>query len=291
MESIIDKYLCLIVDKLECSLFGHDSNSERGRRIDRPLLVTHTDFVLSDFVNHLQLQAFFGLLFNIYLFAVLFFYVPFNFSLCWTCSPPMTIWLTLMGIMSTLVIIPKVILLRKLIRIEEASDSSSANYFLWSFFHSRAFLFDRKVSFAIKIAYVIGFVLFNIIGLNQAGCESVFGLVTFLLMCFLVTIIASFWKRLTNLVETIRLETVFQSVKETFIDGIHSFEVINGKEYKERFIMRDHSCAICYENYNDQSVLRVMKCPGSHGFHKECIDKWLDNSGRCPQCNLSVLGE
>jgi len=291
MESVIDKYFCLIVDKIECSLFGHDNSSEQGRRINHPFLITQTDFVRTDFVNHLQLQAFFGLLFNIYLFAVLFLYVPINFSLCWTCSSPMTIWLAFMGVMSTFVIIPKIILLRKLLRIEETSDPLAINYFLWSFFHSKAFIFNKRVSLAIKAAYLVGFGMFNIIGLNREGCESMFGLVAFLLMCFLVMIVASFWKQLNNFLATIRLETVFQSMKETFIDGIYSLEVINGSVFKERFNTRDPSCSICFNDYEDQSVLRVMKCPGSHAFHKECIDKWLENNGRCPQCNLSVLGQ
>ncbi|KAH9107676.1 hypothetical protein AeMF1_017019 [Aphanomyces euteiches] len=48
------------------------------------------------------------------------------------------------------------------------------------------------------------------------------------------------------------------------------------------------SCCICYEDYAEGDVLRILsKC--KHDFHLECLDKWaltLANSTRVPSCPL-----
>jgi hypothetical protein len=43
------------------------------------------------------------------------------------------------------------------------------------------------------------------------------------------------------------------------------------------------TCPICLDDYSDESKVRLLKC--EHGFHPECIDKWLtDCNYKCPVC-------
>jgi hypothetical protein len=42
-------------------------------------------------------------------------------------------------------------------------------------------------------------------------------------------------------------------------------------------------CAICLDSFEKDSKLRILKC--EHGFHVDCIDKWLtDCNYKCPVC-------
>ena len=293
MELLIDKYFCLIVDRLEFSLFGSTAESDQDQtNPHRPLLISHQNFVFSEFVSQLQIQAFFGLLCNFYLFAVLLLYVPNNILWCWSCSPSMTVWLIITGTISTIVIIPKVILIRKLLHIEDEGDTSQAKYYLWRFFQSKVFIFNKRVNNVILISYLAGLILFNIVGLNRDGCETVFGLVAFLFICFLVPIIISLWKIVSNLIDSGRLDTIFETINDTFAEGVQSLKEMIYCEYAKKSKRNEqNTCSICYEAYEECNMLRIMKCPGSHAFHKECIDKWLAKSERCPQCNLNVLGK
>ncbi|XP_042448054.1 RING-H2 finger protein ATL40-like [Zingiber officinale] len=40
-------------------------------------------------------------------------------------------------------------------------------------------------------------------------------------------------------------------------------------------------CSICWEEFIDGDVVRVLSAC-NHGFHKQCIDKWLIRNDRCP---------
>ncbi|EXC10653.1 RING-H2 finger protein ATL45 [Morus notabilis] len=48
-------------------------------------------------------------------------------------------------------------------------------------------------------------------------------------------------------------------------------------------------CAICLENFKYGDECRIfVAC--NHGFHRACIDKWLDRDHHCPLCRASVRG-
>jgi len=50
---------------------------------------------------------------------------------------------------------------------------------------------------------------------------------------------------------------------------------------------QDNECAICYEEFNEKSVIRKLNCP--HMFHKNCIDQWIDRKKfTCPLCNKKL---
>jgi hypothetical protein len=55
------------------------------------------------------------------------------------------------------------------------------------------------------------------------------------------------------------------------------------KTYEEVDNEKHKTCAICLEDYDKESQLRILKC--DHSFHKDCIDKWLtDCDYKCPVC-------
>ncbi|OAC99030.1 hypothetical protein MUCCIDRAFT_19663, partial [Mucor lusitanicus CBS 277.49] len=42
-------------------------------------------------------------------------------------------------------------------------------------------------------------------------------------------------------------------------------------------------CQVCLDSYQSEDYVRVLEC--HHGFHKDCIDKWLtEGQNRCPLC-------
>jgi hypothetical protein len=42
------------------------------------------------------------------------------------------------------------------------------------------------------------------------------------------------------------------------------------------------TCAICIDNYETNNVARRLRC--MHYFHKNCIDRWLQDKNICPLC-------
>lgn len=58
------------------------------------------------------------------------------------------------------------------------------------------------------------------------------------------------------------------------------------------YIQQDDNCAICFDNFEDNQIIRQLPC--SHRFHAECVDHWLLNSSsQCPMCrrNLGTTSE
>jgi amino acid transporter len=52
-----------------------------------------------------------------------------------------------------------------------------------------------------------------------------------------------------------------------------------------KIISSREECSICYEENNNPCV--VLKC--KHLYHKECIDKWLQEHTTCPQCRYDLV--
>ncbi|GMI89466.1 Arabidopsis Toxicos en Levadura 42 [Hibiscus trionum] len=49
-------------------------------------------------------------------------------------------------------------------------------------------------------------------------------------------------------------------------------------------------CAVCLSKFEDIEILRLLpKC--KHGFHIDCIDKWLEKHSSCPLCRQKVKAE
>ncbi|KAG5364852.1 putative RING finger protein [Yarrowia sp. E02] len=56
------------------------------------------------------------------------------------------------------------------------------------------------------------------------------------------------------------------------------------------YIQKDDNCAICFDNFEDNQIIRQLPC--SHRFHAECVDHWLLNSSsQCPMCRMNLQKE
>jgi hypothetical protein len=45
-------------------------------------------------------------------------------------------------------------------------------------------------------------------------------------------------------------------------------------------------CAVCLQSFEEGGRIRVMPC--SHGFHEDCIVRWLGISRLCPLCRFAL---
>ena len=62
----------------------------------------------------------------------------------------------------------------------------------------------------------------------------------------------------------------------------------NFNEYSTDIKEQSKTCIFCLDDYNDQSIIRELKC--GHLFHKDCIDPWVLNENyKCPICRDESL--
>lgn len=44
------------------------------------------------------------------------------------------------------------------------------------------------------------------------------------------------------------------------------------------------TCAICTEDISEGTEILILRCPGRHYFHGNCIKNWLIQKVNCPIC-------
>jgi hypothetical protein len=75
--------------------------------------------------------------------------------------------------------------------------------------------------------------------------------------------------------------TVRDSTSETKLATIPNSS--NNEEYHH-----SHSCAVCFDDFNEQSLITVLPC--QHKFHFDCILPWLtERQSKCPLCKYNVM--
>ncbi|CAN6357577.1 unnamed protein product [Urochloa humidicola] len=52
---------------------------------------------------------------------------------------------------------------------------------------------------------------------------------------------------------------------------------------------REDECAVCLKSYEEGDKIKMMPC--SHGFHGDCLLKWLGISRLCPLCRFVLQAE
>lgn len=290
MEAALKVQLHQIADKLENALFGGNVELTQDQvNYFRSLFNSDSYVYTSSLIKYFKQELCIGFSFNILLFAILLGYVPFSFQLCWDCNSLMCLWLLALGIFNTILVLPKALLIRKIYQIEETVDIYMANFALWNFFRSRVYKFNTLVSRYIFCTYTVGTVLPLFSWNSSEECHSFSRLITFLIISFVGRLVGSFYKFIRNFGNTQQAENLMEFFDGTSKEEIQSLKVKKHKEYVAVINRNDHECSICYEKYEDDDEVRVMNCPGDHAFHKQCIDKWLLKSNRCPQCNLSIF--
>ncbi|KAI7902179.1 uncharacterized protein BX663DRAFT_511999 [Cokeromyces recurvatus] len=55
------------------------------------------------------------------------------------------------------------------------------------------------------------------------------------------------------------------------------------QQVKQTIVGNSDGCQVCLNSYQSEDDVRVLAC--HHGFHKDCIDKWLtEGQNQCPLC-------
>jgi len=76
--------------------------------------------------------------------------------------------------------------------------------------------------------------------------------------------------------------TRFSGVDKTIVESLPFFRFSNLKGAKQGL-----QCAVCLAEFGESEMLRLLpKC--KHGFHIDCIDKWLEIHSTCPLCRRKV---
>jgi len=44
------------------------------------------------------------------------------------------------------------------------------------------------------------------------------------------------------------------------------------------------TCTICFEDYKNNDVIKILSCSDFHHYHKECIIEWFKRKKKCPLC-------
>lgn len=65
-------------------------------------------------------------------------------------------------------------------------------------------------------------------------------------------------------------------------EDIHSLPTSKIQNAEGELPENARNCAVCLEDFKQGHVRKVLPC--LHGFHQECIDKWLRSNGSCPIC-------
>ncbi|KAK9688927.1 hypothetical protein RND81_09G022600 [Saponaria officinalis] len=71
-------------------------------------------------------------------------------------------------------------------------------------------------------------------------------------------------------------------------EGLKKLGLLPLKEYNSHENMSScNECAICLDDFEEGEVCRVLvNC--SHMFHSKCVDDWLTNNQKCPNCRSDI---
>mgnify|MGYP001349669525 CR=1 FL=1 len=55
-------------------------------------------------------------------------------------------------------------------------------------------------------------------------------------------------------------------------------------EGRDEFVIQEDACPICFEDFQNDEIIRSLNHCCRHSFHEECISYWFQKSNRCPMC-------
>jgi hypothetical protein len=67
---------------------------------------------------------------------------------------------------------------------------------------------------------------------------------------------------------------------------IQNLPSVNLKDVEKELPEDQRQCAICLESFQNGQVRRSLPC--LHGFHEECVDRWLQSNAVCPICKHHI---
>jgi hypothetical protein len=178
---------------------------------------------------------------------------------------------------------------------------------IYSFFIGRALIklgiihFNKKNILGYKIFLLI---LDSLTSLSYYICiyfsyviysqsqETCFKLDTLAVFCFFSIFFIGVISFFQTAINFIMLSIYFFLMIETFIsDPIYFYnhygmdpEIIRNLSTTKADNKHVGSCVICLKDINEGDPIIILKCPGNHFFHGECIKNWLLVKTTCPIC-------
>ena len=178
---------------------------------------------------------------------------------------------------------------------------------IYSFFIGRALIklgiihFNRKNVLGYRIFllildsltslsyYVCIYFSYIIYSQSQKAC---FKLDTLAVICFFSIFFIGVISFFQTAINFIMLSIYFFLMIETFIsDPIYFYnnygmdpEIIRNLPTFKADNKHVGSCVICLKDINEGDPIIILKCPGKHYFHGECIKNWLLVKTTCPIC-------
>ncbi|XP_076928427.1 putative E3 ubiquitin-protein ligase ATL44 [Bidens hawaiensis] len=129
---------------------------------------------------------------------------------------------------------------------------------------------------------------------EQVAVESDFVVIFAALLCALVCVVGLVvmarcaWLRRRSIIHRTRGHpSANKGIKKKLVEALPKLVYESGKEDKAAKLSSG-DCAICLTEYSDGDEIRVLP-PCGHGFHVECVDKWLGSHSSCPSCRQILM--
>ncbi|KAJ8763868.1 hypothetical protein K2173_003650 [Erythroxylum novogranatense] len=122
---------------------------------------------------------------------------------------------------------------------------------------------------------------------THAGIEGVIGIILVMIFALLFSVSLAKYCSSRNIHPPSfrvlsRSRSRFSGIDPLLISSIPFFEFSSLRGSKEGL-----ECAVCISKFEETEILRLLpKC--RHAFHRNCIDRWLENHSSCPLCRLKL---
>ena len=162
-------------------------------------------------------------------------------------------------------------------------------------------LFSSKVSlstieFIVYVCYYIDIILsYKVFKKLPDNCfiKNTFGISV--LFCLILLGIINISRQILNLITVI---IFFPIMVYNFFENPRNFysrfgidpEIVKNLPTKKADKAHCGNCVICAEDINEGDEILILRCPGKHWFHSNCIKSWLMVKVTCPMCrNEDIL--
>lgn len=211
-------------------------------------------------------------------------FLAFNWSQCNDCDRPLEWWLLLHMFLQAPQIPVRFVLLGKMRQAELLEHSLESC--IASFTASPAWRVSRNVSFFNFGWFVLGIVWL----INAGGCASCPGIYRMTLMVLsqaaarALIVLGCFRILVPTEVQGGRVDGNMGRMEAAAYTQIRAIPLV---AFEHGLLEEsDSSCAVCLADYVCRDRLRRLPC--GHHFHRQCADRWLRRSKRCPLCVRAI---
>lgn len=215
-----------IADAIEWQFFeAHNTYSDDQIKALQAFLNSDSHGLPSNLIRYYKRELQIDFIFNTIFLGVFSSYVKPNLKECWSCNPVMLLWLLGVITLTILLILPKILYLNKLSRIEKAKERTMRSFVLWGFHRARLYKINMALTKSIFLSNLGGVVLFiaTLWLWSGAKCNSFYRVVQFSLAWFVIRMILSYIrhaknfnskdaKKLSILFEDIEMDDLSQSL-------------------------------------------------------------------------------